>query len=82
MHTALDLINEAVEELKDHTRRGLQSQRNELWRKLDTFFTQYRNELMADSMNKKEKDDNPANKERTLAESLELMTLMAQDLDI
>lgn len=81
MHTALDMIDDAVDELNEHTTKGLTAHKNALWRRIDNHFTQYRNELMADSMKKLVPDEDPAMREKNLHDQLELMTHMAQELD-
>lgn len=63
--------------LKDLTSKGLKKDKNELWKMLDDQFKQYKDELMADSQKKKQSDEDPKTREKTLNESLELMTNMA-----
>lgn len=73
----LDQIDGAIKVLQDRTSLTLQQHKNQLWKKIDAYFTGYRNELMADSLKKKETDEDPAMREQTLNEQLELMTHMA-----
>lgn len=52
-----------------------------MWKKLDGAFTTHRNELMKDSLKKKQNDEDPRVRENTLNNDLENMTHMAQHLD-
>ena len=52
-----------------------------MWSKLDNAFTTHRKELMADSLKKKQNDEDPRVRENTLNNDLENMTHMAQHLD-
>ena len=81
LHQSLNMVSEAIGMLKEQTDKGLQCHKNELWRKIDQYYTGYRNELLADQIKKKETDEDPAVREKTLSEQLELMTHMAQELD-
>lgn len=76
--TSIDLIEKEIKTLKDRTALGLLSHKNELWRKFDKHFQQYKQELQADSQKKKQNDEDPLIREKTLNEQLELMTHMAQ----
>lgn len=48
MWQSYDLIGKEITMLKKMTSEGLLSHKNELWRKIDSYFTGYRKELMAD----------------------------------
>ena len=72
------MIDKAIHLLQEETKKGLQSHKNELWRKIDAYYTGYRKELVADQMKKKESDEDPAVREKILSDQLELMTHMAQ----
>ena len=52
-----------------------------MWKKLDGAFTTYRQEQMADSLKKKQNDEDPLVREQSLNKNLEVMTHMAQQLD-
>ena len=77
LHHTLDMVNDAVHLLKEQTDKSLTAHKNELWKKIDHYYTGYRNELLADQVTKKETNDDPAQREKTLSEQLELMTHMA-----
>lgn len=52
IYGALDLLNVEVETLKEMTVKGMQSHNNELWRKIDAYFTNYRRQLKSEQLQK------------------------------
>lgn len=77
----VDEIDTGISDLKNLTKLILAGYKTKLCKKLDSHYTKYRNELMADSMKKRENDEDPFVREQSLNEQLELMTQMAQTLD-
>lgn len=67
--------------MQQRTTKGLADKKNKMWQKLDNAFTAHRKELMADTLKKKENDEDPRVRENTLNNDLETMTHMAQRLD-
>lgn len=77
----VDDFEDQISVLKEQTTCGLNRQKNAMWKKLDGAFTTYRQEQMADSLKKKQNDEDPLVREQSLNKNLEVMTHMAQQLD-
>ena len=73
----MDLLDDQIKYLKDFTSMSLVKRKNEMWKKLDAAFTTHQQELMADSLKKKQNDEDPLVREQSLNQNLEIMTHMA-----
>lgn len=77
IHKLVDDFKEQIGILQQRTTKGLADKKNKMWSKLDNAFTTHRKELMADSLKKKQNDEDPRVRENTLNNDLENMTHMA-----
>ena len=77
----LDLINEHSDCLKSRTAVQLKENYGQLLQGLDKHFDKYRKDLMADSLKKKQTDEDSHHKEQSLNNQLEIVTQIAQDRD-
>lgn len=77
----MDDFENHISKLKDFTKHGLQENKDKLDAKLQKAFNDYKTDLMSESLKKKESNEDPLVREKTLQENLEIMTHCAQQLD-
>ena len=84
LYSAYDEINVDVDTMREMAQKSLQNHQNELWRKVDTHFKVFKNELIEEEkfLHKDDDDRNIKERIKSLKEQLEVMTNLAQELDL